>query len=64
MISLLDSGAYLLRGTELIPDNAEAAAAILSKTGKNISKEDAKKETIAYGILKSHNTSEKQKNHI
>lgn len=58
MISLLDSGAYLLRGTELIPDNAEAAAAILSKTGKNISKEDAKKETIAYGILKSHNTSD------
>ena len=58
MISLLDSGAYLLRGTEIIPDNQEAAAAILAKTGKNVSKEDAKKETIAYGILRDHNTSD------
>jgi len=57
MISLLDSGAYLLRGTEIIPDNQEAQAAILSKTGKTVSKEDAKKETIAYGILRDHNTS-------
>ncbi len=58
MISLLDSGAYLLRGTEIIPDNQEAAQAILAKTGKSISKEDAKKETIAYGILRDHNTSD------
>lgn len=57
MISLLDSGAYLLNGTEIIPDNHEAAAAIASKTGKTISKEDAKKQTIAYGILQNHNTS-------
>ncbi len=57
MISLLDSGAYLLRGTEIIPDNQEAQAVILSKTGKTVSKEDAKKETIAYGILRDHNTS-------
>ena len=59
MISLLDSGAYLLRGTEIIPDNQEAASAILSKTGKNVSKEDAKKATIAYGILRDHNTADK-----
>ena len=58
MISLLDSGAYLLRGTEIIPDDQEAASAILSKTGKNVSKEDAKKATIAYGILRDHNTSD------
>ncbi|MBO4926991.1 MAG: hydratase [Clostridiales bacterium] len=58
MISLLDSGAYLLRGSEIIPDNAEAAAAIAAKTGKSVSKEDAKKETIAYGILRDHNTSD------
>ena len=57
MISLLDSGAYLLHGTEIIPDNHEAAAAIAAKTGKTITKEEAKKETIAYGILQSHNTS-------
>ena len=47
MISLLDSGAYLIRGSEIIPDNAEAAAAIAAKTGKSITKEEAKKATIA-----------------
>ena len=58
MISLLDSGAYLLRGTEIIPDNQEAAAAIAAKTGKTVTKEEAKKATIAYGILADHNTSD------
>ena len=57
MITLLDSGAYLIKGTEIIPDNHEAGAAIAAKTGKTVSKEDAKKETIAYGILRDHNTS-------
>jgi aconitate hydratase len=40
-----------------VPDNSEAAAAIKAKTGRNITKEDARKSTIAYGILKEHNTS-------
>ena len=57
MIKLLDSGAYLIRGTEIIPDSHDAAAAIAAKTGKTVTKEDSKKETIAYGILKDHNTS-------
>jgi len=57
MISLLNGGAYLLGGTELVPDDAQASAAIKSKTGKEITKEEAKKETIAYSILESHNTS-------
>lgn len=57
MVSLLEGGAYLVHGTEIVPDNQEAAAAIKAKTGKNITKEQAKKETIAYGILESHNTS-------
>ena len=57
MVSLLEGGAYLLRGTEIIPDSPEAAAQIKAKTGKEISKEQAKKETIAYGILENHNTS-------
>ena len=48
---------YLLHGTEIIPDSPEAAAQIKAKTGKEISKELAKKETIAYGILENHNTS-------
>ena len=57
MIQLLDGGVYLLNGTELVADNGEAVAAIKAKTGKDVVKEDAAKETIAYGILANHNTS-------
>ena len=57
MIKLLEGGCYLLNGTELVPDNAEASAAIQSKTGRTVSKEEASKGTIAYGILAAHNTS-------
>ncbi len=58
MIQVYDGGAYLINGTEVIPDNAQAQAAIQSKTGKVISKEDGARETIAYGILQEHNTSD------
>jgi len=58
MIQLLETGAYLVNGSELIADNAEAIAAIKAKTGKEVCKEDAAKETIAYRILKEHNTSD------
>ena len=57
MIQLLEGGAYLLNGTELVADNSEAVAAIKAKTGKDVVKEEAAKETIAYGILADHNTS-------
>ena len=57
MVELLDTGAYLLHGQELVADNAEAAAALRAKTGKEVNKEEAKKQTIAYGILSEHNTS-------
>ncbi len=57
MINVLEGGAYLINGTEIIPDTVEAPTAVKSKTGKNVSKEEAKKGTIAYGILESHNTS-------
>ena len=57
MISVLGSGAYLVNGTEVIPDGPEASSAVKSKTGKEVSIAEAKKGTIAYGILESHNTS-------
>ncbi len=57
MIKLLDGGAWLLNGTEVIPDGADAAAAISAKLGNCPSKEEASQNTIAYGILKDHNTS-------
>lgn len=58
MVKLLDGGAYLLNGNEVVPDNGEAASVLKSKLGDNVpSKEEAKKNTIAYGILEAHNTS-------
>lgn len=33
MIKLFDNGAYLLHGTELVEDNAEAGAVLASKIG-------------------------------
>ena len=57
MIQLLDGGAYLINGTEIVPDGADAAAEVRSKTGKEVSKETAAQNTMAYGILKEHNTS-------
>ena len=53
MIKLLETGAYLLNGTEIVTEPAEVAA----KTGKDITPAEAKKNTIAYGILEAHNTS-------
>ena len=58
MVSLMETGAYLVNGTEVVAENNDAAALIKSKTGLEISKEEALKNTIAYGILESHNTSD------
>lgn len=49
MIKLFDGGAFLLNGTELVEENSAKAA--------QLDKEEARKGTIAYGILKDHNTS-------
>lgn len=57
MIELLQGGVYLVNGEEIVPDTAEASSAIQAKTGKSITREEAVENTIAYGILKSHNTS-------
>ncbi|MCD8362279.1 MAG: hydratase [Lachnospiraceae bacterium] len=57
MIRLYDGGAYVLNGTEVIADTEEGRAALAAKLGAVPSKEETRKQTIAYGILKSHNTS-------
>ncbi len=57
MIDLMEGGAYLVKGRDIIPDTREAQEAIAARTGRNITKEEAAQETIAYGILKEHNTS-------
>ena len=58
MVQLYDGGAYVLNGTEIIPDTSDAAKILAGKMGAVPSREEAKKQTIAYGILRSHNTSD------
>lgn len=48
MIKLYESGVYVINGKEIIEENAMVSG---------ISKEEAKQNTIAYSILKSHNVS-------
>ena len=56
-MKLYDKGVYLLNGTELVEDTPEAAAVLKAKTGTEVTPEQAKTQTIAYSILKEHNTS-------
>ena len=53
MVKLYDKGVYLLNGTEI----AEDVRQVEQKTGQKISREEAVKQTMAYRILESHNTS-------
>ena len=55
MLKLYDTGAYLLNGTEIVADDNDAAA-VLKQKGIDVSKEEAIKNTMAYGILEKHNT--------
>lgn len=48
MVKLYDTGVYLLNGSELVPEKEG-----VERTG--VSKEDARKGTISYGILQAHN---------
>ena len=57
MIELSKGGAYLIDGTEIIEEASAQAGEFEAKTGFAPSKEEAAKNTIAYGILQSHNTS-------
>lgn len=56
MITLYDTGAYLLNGSELVKADSEGEHTLKNK-GINISKDEAAKNTMAYGILEKHNTS-------
>lgn len=58
MIRLFETGAYLVGGRELIPDGPDAGAALQKKCGHAVSKEEARKGTIAYSILKEHDLSD------
>ena len=55
MIQLFSEGAYLVDGTTLVKESE--AEALKQLTGEVVSKEEASKNTIAYSILRDHNTS-------
>ena len=58
MITLSKGGAYLLNGNEVIEVGDDSEEILKSKLGQNyLTKEEAAKNTMAYNILNSHNTS-------
>lgn len=56
MIKLYKGGVYLINGSRIVAE--EKASKIKALTGKAVLKEEARKGTIAYSILMSHNISE------
>ncbi|WP_195963773.1 hydratase [Clostridium cuniculi] len=59
MIKLFSNGVYLINNKDIVEDCNEVNLILKNKIGDNYpSKEEAKKNTIAYNILKEHNTSE------
>ncbi|MCL2184543.1 MAG: hydratase [Treponema sp.] len=59
MLELYKNGVYLIDGKEIISDDADASVK-LKQRGVNTSKEDARKGTISYGILTSHNSGDER----
>lgn len=58
MIKLYDKGVYLLQGTDIITDSPQAILSISQRIGNDsIDQEKARCGTMAYRILKKHNTS-------
>ena len=55
MVSLYDSGIYLVNGTEIVPESESGKVKKL--TGRDADQASARKGTIAYSILEAHNTS-------
>ena len=60
MVKLYDGGAYLVNGDTIVPETE--AAKVESLTGKKVCKDEARKGTIAYGIMEAHNTSGNMEN--
>ena len=60
MIRLAENGAYIVNG-KVLEDGADIGER-LGKLGVGITKKEAKKNTLAYGILRAHNKSEDMEN--
>ena len=55
MVNLYEGGAYLINGTDLIPESADALAAVESKTGIKTSKEEAIEKFLKNFFLANFN---------
>jgi aconitate hydratase len=63
MIKLYDKGVYLVNNKDIIEDSPEAVLEVANKTGTdNIDRDKARHGTMAYKILKNHNTSASMSN--
>jgi len=55
MVKLYDEGIYLVNGSTIVPESE--AECLPAQCGKTVTKAEALKGTIAYGILRDHNKS-------
>ncbi len=55
MVKLYDGGVYLVNGKEIVPE--EEAAKVKALTGREADREEARQGTMAWQIIKAHNTS-------
>ena len=60
MVKLYDGGVYLINGSEIVPEEEAARAKQLA--GRDVCLEEEKKGTIAYSVLKAHNTADTMDN--
>ena len=59
-VKLYEGGVYLVNGDTVVPE-AEADA-VKNATGNDVAPDEARRGTIAYGIMQAHNTSGDEKN--
>ena len=56
-MKLYDGGVYLVNGNRIIPDGPDASAIAERETGLSLSRQEARKQTMAWEILHAHNRS-------
>ena len=60
MVKLFDGGVYLVNGKEIVPE--EEAVKVKALIGREADKGEARQGTMAWRIIKAHNTSDKMEN--
>ncbi|MFA5472120.1 MAG: hydratase [Aminobacteriaceae bacterium] len=57
MVKMFSGGSFLVNGRDIVEDGGEAAERLRGLTGRAVSREEGRQGTIAYSILRDHNTS-------